>query len=50
MYIFVPETKNEAEKKAVRHYFGHPESFDRSHFDHFKERLSAEFPKAIQPL
>jgi len=45
--VFVSETKNEAEGKAVRHYFGHLEDFDRDHFDHLKERLSAEFSKAI---
>jgi len=50
--FFVPKIKNETEGKAVRHYFGHPEDFDRDHFDHLKGRaeLSAEFSKAIQPF
>jgi len=26
--FFVPKIKNEAERKAVRHYFEHPKGFD----------------------
>jgi len=43
--FFVPKTKNKAEGKTFRCYFGHPEDFD-----HLRGRLSAEFSKAIQPL
>jgi len=46
--IFVPEIKNEAEGKAVCHYFEHPKDFDRGYFDHFKKRFSAEFYKATR--
>jgi len=38
-YFFVFETKNEAEGKAVRHYFGHLEGFDQSNFDHLKRNF-----------
>jgi len=36
--IFVPETKNEVERKAVQHYFQHLKGFDRDCFDHLKKR------------
>jgi len=45
--IFLFLKLNKAEGKVVRHYFEHPESFDRDYFDHLKGRLSAKFFKAI---
>jgi len=45
--FFVPETKNEIEGKAGRHYFEHLEDFDRSYFDQLKGRFSVEFSKAV---
>jgi len=41
--IFIPETKNKGEEKAIRHYFGYPQGFDRGHFDSKED--SAEFLK-----